>query len=100
MVRLRANPLEALTVQLFWIYQRLDQLEPDIVPRPPTDPRVALITDRDLSHEVDFILDWTVNDYLSTSFVAAFLVPLKGGVQALGNDGTWGQFMIATSVRF
>ncbi len=35
-----------------------------------------------------------------TSFVAAFLVPLKGGAQALGSDATWGQFMISTSIRF
>jgi len=49
---------------------------------------------------VDLIFDWSVNQYLSASFVSAFLVPLEGGRQFFGNGEPWGQFMIYTSVKF
>jgi hypothetical protein len=101
-VRLRAQPAESVTTQLFWIYQRLNEFQGqlDAPGGRPVDPRVLDITDKDLSHEVDFIVDWSVNDYLSVSFVAAVLVPLKGAEQFFGRDRAWAQFMIATSVQF
>jgi hypothetical protein len=103
-VRLRVNPIESLTAQLFWIYQRVDQLEGTQIPPggnpPPTlDPRVLDITDKDLSHEINLIFDWTVNDYLSMSFVGAVLIPLKGGKEFFGDDKAWGQFMLYWSVK-
>jgi hypothetical protein len=104
-VRLRVNPIESLTAQLFWIYQRVDQLEgtqipPGGIPPPTLDPRVLDITDKDLSHEINLIFDWTVNDYLSMSFVGAVLIPLKGGKEFFGDDKAWGQFMLYWSVNF
>ena len=103
-LRLRANPTESLTAQLFWIYQRLDQLEgtqipPGGNPPPNLDPRVLDITDNDFSHEVDLIFDWKLNDYLLMSFVGAVLVPLKGGEEFFGDDEPWAQVMIYWSLK-
>ncbi len=58
------------------------------------------IGDKDLSHEVDFIVDWTVNDYLMMSAVAATLIPESGAKDFFGNDEVWAQFMLNTSIRF
>jgi len=41
-----------------------------------------------------------VNDYLSTSVVAAVLVPPDGAQDFFGNDEIWTQFMLNTSIRF
>jgi hypothetical protein len=101
-VRLRASPSESVTAQLFWMYQRLDHFPTELAAPGgrPVDPRAAAITDKDLSHEVDLVVDWAVNDHLSVSFVAAVLVPLKGGEEFFGRDDAWGEFMLYTSLSF
>lgn len=100
-LRLRSNPTDAITLNFFWIYQRLDNLENNTVsPRPPLSPRVSDIDDHDLSHEIDFIVDWSPNDYLKFSLVAAYLFPLSGGEDLFGGDDTWQHYMLWTSLSF
>ena len=101
-IRLRANPFESVAVNLFYIYTRLNEKQ-DSTEGPggrPVDPRVVAIGDKDLSHEIDFIVDWTVNDYLMMSAVAATLIPESGAKDFFGNDEVWAQFMLNTSIRF
>jgi len=101
-LRVSASPTESITANLFWIYQHLGEHMDEVqAPRGRSVERRPLrITDKNLSHEVDFIVDWSVNDYLTTSFVAAVLVPLGGGEQYFGGDDVWGQFMLYTSLAF
>lgn len=101
-IRLRANPIESVTLNLFYIYARLNekQASQDGPGGRPVDPRVVAIGDKDLSHEFDFIVDWTVNDYLMMSGVVAALVPESGAKDFFGNDEVWTQFMLNTSIRF
>jgi len=102
-LRLRANPCEAVTTQLFWIYYRLNEEQSPIPPpggRPPSNPLVGNISDKDLAHELDFTVDWQVNDHLLLSTVGAVLVPLNGAEQFFGSDSTWGQWMLYASTTF
>lgn len=99
-LRLRANPIDSVTTQLFYLYFHLDNFPNTIAPRPPTSERVALIGSKDLGHELDFIVDWSPNDYLSFSGVAAVLFPSGGGEDFLGGSKTWAHFMLYASVSF
>lgn len=100
--RLRVNPCEPVSLNLFYIYLRLNEEQTSVVAPGgrPVDPRVAAINDKDLAHEVNLILDWTVNNYLSTSIVGAVLVPANGAEDFFGDDEVWTQFMLNTSFRF
>lgn len=101
-LRLRANPFEPVTFNFYYIYLRLNEEQNSVIAPGgrEVDPRVAAINDKDLSHELDFIVDWQINQYFSTSVVAAVLVPLNGAQDFFGNDEPWTQFMVNTSFRF
>ena len=90
-LRLRASPVESLTLNLFYVYTRLNekQASQQGPGGRPVDPRVVAIGDKDLSHEVDLIADWTVNKYLSASVVTAVLIPMSGAKDFFGNDVLW-----------
>ena len=75
-------------------------VEVQVLEEQAVDPRVVAIGDKDLAHEVDFIADWAVNDYLSVSGVAAALIPLSGAKDFFGNDEVWTEFLLNTSIRF
>lgn len=101
-VRLRVSPLDSLSMSLFYIYLRLNEKQSEATGPGgrPVDPRVVDIGDKNLSHELNFITDWTVNDYLLISTVVAALIPLDGAQDFFGNDEVWTQFMLNTSIRF
>jgi len=96
--RLGAHPTASLRTQFFWIYQRIDRLAGSETPPPGFDPGLLDVTSHNFSHEFNVIVDWAANEYLTTTFVGAALVPLKGGEQYFGSDKTWGQFMVYWSV--
>ncbi|MCI0636178.1 MAG: alginate export family protein, partial [Actinobacteria bacterium] len=48
-LRVRAEPTDAISVNLLYFFFRLDEFPSRIVPRPPTQPRAALIRDRNLA---------------------------------------------------
>ena len=91
-----------MTVNFYYIYMRLNKEQNSVSPPGghEIDQRVAAINDKDLSHELDLIVDWQINRYFSTSVVAAVLVPLNGAQDFFGNDEPWSQFMLNTSFRF
>jgi hypothetical protein len=102
-LRLRANPWEPVTTQFFWIYTRLNETQSGVIPpggRPPTDPLLASVTDKDMANELNFIVDWEVNDHLLLSTVGAVLMPLHGGEQLFGSSDTWGQWTFYATTTF
>jgi Alginate export len=101
-LRLRANPIDSVAVNLIYIYTRLneDQSESTGPGGRPIDPRVVAINDKDLSHELDLIADWAINDYLSSSVVTAVLIPMNGAEDFAGNDEIWTQLIVATTLQF
>jgi hypothetical protein len=99
-LRVRAESTDAITVNLLYFFFRLNEFPDRIVPRPPTQPRVALIQDRNLAHEVDVTVAWEVFDALSLSAVAGVLVPESGGEDFFGDDEIWSHYMLALTVSF
>jgi hypothetical protein len=99
-LRVRAQPSDAITANLLYYFFRLDEFQSQIVPRPPTQPRAALIQDRDLAHEVDVLVDWEVNDHLALSAAAAVLVPLAGAEDFFRDDEVWSHYMLLLTVSF
>lgn len=101
-LRLRLSPTDSLSVNLFYIYSRVNEKQgtQDGPGGRPVDPRVVAIGDKDIAHELDLIGDWAVNDYLSTSFVTAVMIPMSGAKDFFGNDEVWTEFLFNTSVRF
>lgn len=98
-LRLRVEPAERWTVQALYFYFRLDEFATALQPR-LFDPRVVSIRDKDLGQEIDLIVDWKMNDYLTWSGVAAVLFPGDGLEQAAGGDEVWTHFMLYASVSF
>jgi hypothetical protein len=99
-LRVRAEPTDALTADLLYFFFRLDELPDRIVPRPPTQPRAALIRDRNLAHAVDVALAWQVCDLLSLSAVAGVLVLEPGGEDFFADDDVWSHYMLVLTVAF
>jgi hypothetical protein len=99
-VRVRAQPTDAITADLLYFYFRLDEFPNRIVPRPPAQPRTALIRDRNLAQEVDIVLAWQLTDHLSLSAVAGVLVPESGGEDFFGGDAVWSHYMLSLTVDF
>lgn len=85
---------EDISGGFYWIYYKADELESVIVPRPPTSPRAALITDKDLAQEINFTLDWNVTDAFYVGMMAGWVFPDDGGEDFFGDDDTWGVFML------
>jgi hypothetical protein len=98
-VRLRVQPQEAWSVNLFWLNYRLDDLAAELTPR-LFDPRIVNITDKNLGNEVDLAVDWEMNEHLSWSAVAGALFPSRGLKQGAGGDDTWIHFMLYASIAF
>jgi hypothetical protein len=99
-LRVRAEPSDAISASLLYYFFRLDELQDRIVPRPPNPPRVALIRDRDLGHEIDLVVDWEAHDHLSLSAVAAVLVPEAGAEDFFRDDEVWSHYMLLLTVSF
>lgn len=101
LLRLKTQPTEKLGVNLYYLYYRLNhRSEGTITPRPPANPRVALINDKSLGQELDFVLDWAATDNLAFSGVAAAFFPGSGAKDFFQDDNIWMHFMIYTSIHF
>jgi hypothetical protein len=100
-LRLKTQPTEAITAQLFYLYFHLNRTgEGSLTPRPPTNPRTALINDKSLGQELDFVVDWAATDNLAFSAVAAVMFPGAGAKDFFADDNTWMHFMLYTSINF
>ena len=94
------SPTDDITAGLYYIYYRLDEKTDAIVPRPPTSARVALITDRDLAHEINFTVDWDVTGQLYVGVMAGIVFPEDGAEEFFGDDDNWGVFMLNLGYNF
>jgi len=97
--RLRVEPAEAWTVTCLYSWFHLDEFANLLTPR-LFDPRVLLIRDKNLGHELDLAVDWEMNEHLSWSAVFGVLFPGKGLEQALRGDSAWTHLMLYASIRF
>jgi hypothetical protein len=100
LLHLRASPIDALTLHAFYLNFRLDELSNEVVSRPPSRDRRALIESKNVGNEFDFVVDWSVTDYLSVSGVAAVFLPSSGAKDFFGASGTWSDLMLYTSLKF
>lgn len=97
--RLRVEPAEAWTLTCLYYWFHLDELANRLTPR-LFDPRVVLIRDKNLGHELDLVVDWEMNEHLAWSAVFGALFPAKGLEQALRGDSVWTHLMLYASIRF
>jgi hypothetical protein len=88
MVRLNANPIDAITVNLFYYNFRLD------------DADSFGVDDEEYADEADLTVDWTANDHVSFSWVGAYVWPDDGAKQQTGGDDDWAYMMLYTSINF
>ena len=100
-VRLRAQPSEAVTLQLLYTYFRLVNPVNEVIAR-DLNPRAANIHSKHVGQELDFITDYTATKYLSFSGVVAAFDPGAGAQQYAesGGGSWWLHFMFYTKVSF
>jgi hypothetical protein len=98
-LRLRTEPAEGWTVNLFGLAFVVDEYGNELTPR-LFDPRIVLIEDKDLGYEVDLTVDWAMNDHLLWSFVVATMFPGNGLEQATGGNSVWTHAMLYASISF
>jgi hypothetical protein len=98
-VRLRTQPAERWTVNLVYLAFVLDEFATELQPR-LFDPRLVSVEDKDLGHEVDLTVDWTMTEHVTWSFVVAALFPGNGLEQAAGGNGVWTHAMLYASLSF
>ena len=97
--RLRVEPAETWTLTCVYSWFHLDEFANRLTPR-LFDPRVVLIRDKNLGHELDLAVDWETTEHLSWSAVFGVLFPGKGLEQALGGDSIWTHLMLTASIHF
>jgi len=85
-LRVHAKPTESIGTGLILLDFKLDKDVPGI-------------TSKDLATELDWYMDWTLNDHFTLSFVAAFASPEAAVEQAFDrNEDFWyGMFYVAYS---
>jgi len=88
MVRLKAQPLESLTVSLFYFNYTLHQPE-----------AYGVITD-DYANEWDLIFDWVATDHLTLALVGAYATPDDGAKQLHGGTDDWTALMLYGCLKF
>ncbi len=97
---LNTTPREDLVLGLYYIYYRLDEKPNSITPRPPTNPRDALITDKNLGQEINLTADWNATDSIYVGVMAGLMIPEKGAKEFFGDDDNWGVLMLNLSYSF
>jgi hypothetical protein len=87
-VRLTLKPSEAVTLNVLYFYQLLDE------------PAAAGVRSDRFAQELDLIADYTLNDTVSFSAVGAVSRPERGGEQFTGGDDEWYYGMLYTKLSF
>lgn len=100
-VRLGIRPDDALTLQVVYNRYRLVDPVSEVVAR-DLNPRAANIHSKHIGQGFDFITDWTANEHLSFSAVAAAFDPGAGMRQYAESDGGtwWLHFMLHAKVSY
>lgn len=98
--KLSLAPREDIVANLYWIYYELEEFPAEIVPRPPTSPRAALISDDELAHEIEVAIDWSATDEIHVGLMAGVVIPSNGGEDFFGDNENWFVFMLNVGVSF
>ncbi|MCL2789084.1 MAG: alginate export family protein [Desulfobulbus sp.] len=88
MLRLKVQPVEPLTLNLFYYRFSLH------------NPGFFGVQDSHYADEWDLTADWTVNRHLTVSLVGALAVPGSGAIARLGGDSNWTATMVMITVRY
>ena len=56
--------------------------------------------DEEYADEAELIVDWTLNDHLSFSFVGAYVWPDDGAKQQTGGNDDWIYMMTYAKLQF
>ncbi|MCL1979906.1 MAG: alginate export family protein [Proteobacteria bacterium] len=88
MLRLKVQPVDTLTLNLF--YYRFSLY----------NPAYFAVQDSHYVDEWNLTADWVVNDHLTLSLVGALAVPASGAIARLGGDENWTATMVIVTVRY
>jgi len=88
MLRLKVQPTEPLTLNLFYYRFNLH------------DPAFSGVRDSRYADEWNLIADWTVNRHLTVSLLGALAIPGSGATALLGGDANWTATMVMVTVRY
>ena len=89
-LRVHTQPRESISTGLIFYDFKLDQ-------RASFDP---LVTSDDLAMELDWYMDWTINDHFVLSFIVAFAEPGDAVEQSLDRTNSFEYGMIFASYSF
>ena len=88
MVKLKFQPLEPVTINLIYYNFMLH------------DAAAAKVTSDKYADEYNFIVDYSVNEHLSFTFVAGLNDPKDGATQKTGGDEDWSYVMLYGCLKF
>jgi len=88
MLRLKFQPVEPLTLNLFYYRFSL------------RNPAYFEVQDSHYVDEWNLVADWTVNSHLSLSLVGALAIPAAGAIARLGGNENWTATMVLATVRY
>jgi hypothetical protein len=88
MVKLNVKPADSLSINLFYYNFRID------------DEDSFGVEDNEYADEIDFIVDYTYNDHLMFSLVAAWATPDDAAKQSTGGDEDWYYGMLWAKITF
>ncbi|MDR2550416.1 MAG: alginate export family protein [Desulfobulbus sp.] len=88
MIRLKIQPVEPLTLNLF--YYRFNLY----------NPAYFEVQDSHYADEWNLVADWAVNSHLTLSLVGALAIPADGATARLGGDENWTATMFLATIRY
>ena len=88
MFRVKVQPLEPVTVNLFYYKFMIH------------DAPAFEVNSEDYADEWDLVIDWTVNEHLSLSLVGAYAIPDDAATEHTGGDDDWSYVMLYGCVKF
>lgn len=97
-VRLRAAPLESLTLHLLFHYAELDRLPSEIVSR--VSARAANVAAQPIAEELDLVVEWEATDWLSFAGAVGAAFPNDAAKQFTGGSATWIHMMLSSQIAF
>ncbi|CAA0101909.1 Uncharacterised protein [BD1-7 clade bacterium] len=94
-VRLTMQPTDTLIFNAIYYFYRINELGKGQFADPVTP-----ITDKNLTHEIDLILEYAVTDQLTLKFINVYTLPERGAIQWSGGDKTVSYFLGYVSYSF
>ncbi len=88
LTRLVINPTNNVTMNINYFNYTFD------------DPKTFNTTSANYGNEIDFVTDWSVNEYVDLSAGIETLIPSAGAQQLFGGNKMWLQMMVYASFKF